>query len=263
MSHIHIPDGILPLWLWVLGYILIGIFFIIEAFYIKKSQKQAKFSLISIMAALMLLTMSIPIPFPVPYHINLSVLTGIILGPTLAFFAIFTSNLLLVFIAHGGITVIGLNTLVIGIEASLGYYAFKFLYKKTDKIFFSAFTATFFALIISTFLTIGIVYAGTHNFSTFSNSHCSSKGVHQEKLSVHNEKHLDNEQIEQQKHNKTEEKFNIKRFLSLMFIFGLIGWILESSLTGFIVSYIKRVKPDILHKFEKEKDIEKIKNENS
>lgn len=246
MSHIHIPDGILPLWLWVLGYISIGIYFIFGTFYIRKHKKQSKFPLISVMAALMLLTMSIPIPFPVPYHINLSVLTGIILGPVLAFFAIFTSNLLLAFIAHGGITVIGLNTLVISIEAVLGYFVFKFLYKKLNKIFISAFAATFLALIISTFLTVGIVYAGTHNFNTLAHSHCCTREIHQEKLGRNQEKHLDNKLIEHQEHNKAEEKFNIKKFFSMMLIFGLIGWILEASLTGFIVNYINKVKPDIL-----------------
>ena len=247
MSHIHIPDGILPLWLWVLGYILIGICFIFGAFYIKKSQKQAKFPLISIMAALMILTMSVPIPFPVPYHINLAVLAGIILGPILSFFAILTSNLLLAFTAHGGITVVGLNTLVISIEAVTGYFIFKFLVKKSAKIFFSAFTATFLALIISTFLAIGIVYAGTHNFSSLSHHHCCHNEEHQEKISIHNEKHIESELIEHHEHQDAEEKFNIKRFFALMFMFGFIGWILEASLTGFIVSYIKKVKPDILN----------------
>lgn len=247
MSHIHIPDGILPLWLWLLGYILIGIYFIFGTFYIKKYKKQSKFPLISIMAALMLLTMSVPLPFPVPYHINLAVLTGIILGPVLSFFAIFTTNILLAFTAHGGITVVGLNTVVISTEAAVGYFIYRLLLQKSNKIFFSAFTATFLALILSTFFTIGIVYAGTHNFSSLAHHHCCHKEIHQEKAFIHNEKHLDNSLIEQHEHEKVEENFNIKRFFSIMFIFGFIGWLLESSLTGFIVSYIDKVKPDILN----------------
>jgi cobalt/nickel transport system permease protein len=247
MSHLHIPDGVLPLWLWLLGYILLSIYFILGTFYIKNFKKQSKFPLISIMTALMLLTMSIPLPFPVPYHINLSVLTGIILGPILSFFAIFTTNLILAFVVHGGITAIGLNTLVISIEAAFGYLIFKFFYKKTDKIFLSAFTATVLALLVSTFLNIGIVYTGTHNFSVLAHHRHHNCGlfkhnhekevIHKENNFEHNEKH----------HNEHEEKFNIKKFFFMMFTFGLIGWILEAFLTGFIVSYIKKVKPDILN----------------
>ena len=253
MSHIHIPDGVLPLWLWVLGYILIGIYFIFAALYVTKYNKQSKLPLISVMTALMLLTMSVPIPFPVPYHINLAVLAGIILGPVLSFFAIFTSNLLLAFTSHGGITVIGLNTLVISIEAALGYLIFRFIYKKSNKIFLSTFIATFSALIISAIFTIGIVYAGTHNFSSLAHNECHQGcNTIEHKASVHHdEKHIDEETIalndKHIEHDQDEENFNIKKFLSIMLIFGFIGWLLESALTGFIVSYIKKVKADILN----------------
>jgi len=250
MSHLHIPDGILPLWLWILGFILIAIYFVFAAFYIKKHDKQSKFPLISIMAALMILTMSIPLPFPVPYHINLSVLAGIILGPALAFFAVFTTNLLLALVAHGGISIIGLNTVVISLEAALGYFIFRFLYKKSRKIFFSAFTATFLALLFSTFLNIGIVYTGTHNLNMLAHHHHGHHEQHENDNNfIEHENHppLIEAHERQEDFNGHEEKFNIKKFFSLMFIFGFIGWILESSLTGFIVSYIKKVKPDILN----------------
>ena len=251
MSHIHVPDGILPLWLWVLGYILIGIYFIFAVSYIKKHQKQDKYPLISIMTALMLLTMSIPIPFPIPYHINLAVLTGIILGPVLSFFAIFTTNLLLAFTAHGGITIIGLNTLVISTEAVLGYFIFNIFSKKINKIFLSAFIATFLALIISTILNIGIVYTGTHNFSALAHHHhvglFENRNSYQEKIDSHYKHYINNKLMKFDKHEKAEEKFNIKKFFFMMFIFGFIGWLLEALFTGFIVNYIKKVKPDILN----------------
>lgn len=224
MSHLHIPDGILPLWLWLLGYILTVVFFLIAINYVKKNNLSHKIPLISIMTALMLLSMSIPIPFPVPYHLNIAVLSGIILGPVLAFFAVFTTNLLLAFTSHGGITVIGLNTAIITAEAILGYFIFKFLYKKTGKIFLAASMAAFCALLISTFLNIGIVYAGTHNLGSLAHYQCCS-------LSEHHH----------------EGNFNIKKFFSVMLIFGSVGWIIESFVTGFIVNYINKVKPDLLN----------------
>jgi len=74
----------------------------------------------------MLVAMSLEI-LPIFYHINLSVVAGILLGPALGFLAAFIANLILAFMGHGGITVIGLNTLLLGSEAVLGHTLFYLL----------------------------------------------------------------------------------------------------------------------------------------
>jgi len=235
MSHIHIPDGILPLWLWLAGYLIIILILIFCFLRIKKNNFQKKLPLISIITALMLLVMSIPIPFPVPYHVNLSILAGILLGPFYVIFSIFGVNLLLSIVAHGGITVVGLNTIVIAAESLLGYYIFHFLNSKLKNIYKASLIATFLALFLSTSLTIGITYAGTKNFEMLDHHHCEHSDNH--KLNSHDcEKHDENH----------HEEFNIKKFFMALYAFGAIGWILEALLTAFIVNYINRVKPELL-----------------
>ncbi|MDD3014359.1 MAG: energy-coupling factor ABC transporter permease, partial [Candidatus Gastranaerophilales bacterium] len=162
------------------------------------------------------------------YHINLAVLAGIILGPVLSVLAILVVNIILAFLGHGGFTVIGLNTIVVSIEAILGYFGFKFLSSKIKKIFLSAFLATFIALFISTWSTIGVVYSGTHDLdSIIEHNHHSAE--HKEEVNPH----------------KTES-FDIKKFIMLIMAFSVVGWTAESIITAYIINYINKVRPDIL-----------------
>ena len=75
--HIHIPDGVLPIWLWVLGYALAALFLLFAVIKVGKDTRKAVWT--AAVAAMMLVAMSIPLG--VPYHINLTALAGIILGP--------------------------------------------------------------------------------------------------------------------------------------------------------------------------------------
>lgn len=205
MSHIHIPDGIIAVWLWVLGYLAVGIYFIAFSRHVKKTGSYKKVTIASVLGALMLLSMSIPIPFFLPYHLNLSALAGILAGPFYAVLAIFSVNMILALAGHGGITIVGLNTVVIGAEAAVAYLLFSLVRHKTgNKMFLSAFLATFFALVASSLFTVGIIYFGTN------------------------------------------EILDLSRFLTLIAITGGLGWTLESLITGFIVNYISRVKPDLI-----------------
>jgi len=227
MSHIHLPDGILPVWLWLAGYAIIAAYLLFFYLRSKKTAFNKNFALIGILSALMLITMSIEIIPPI-YHINLAVLTGIILGPALSVLAILVVNIILAFLGHGGFTVIGLNTVVISIEAILGYFGFKILSLKIKKVFLSAFLATFIALFISSLSTIGIVYIGTHNLDSII-EHDHHTAEHKEEVIAH----------------KTES-FDIQKFIMLIMAFSIVGWTAESVITAFIVNYIKRVRPDIL-----------------
>ena len=57
---------------------------------------------------------------PIAYHINLTVLAGILLGPWLSIISAVIVNVMLALLGHGGVTVIGLNTLVISTEMIAG-----------------------------------------------------------------------------------------------------------------------------------------------
>jgi len=227
MSHIHLPDGILPLWLWLSGYVVIIVYFFLLFLRSKKYILNKKLPLIGILAALMLVSMSIEIIPPV-YHLNLAVLSGIVLGPVFSVSAILVVNIILAFVGHGGFTVIGLNTVIVSIEAILGYWGFKLLYSKIKKIFLCVFLATFTALFISSWSAIGIVYSGTHNFNAIFESHNHTKEHHELTMT------------------ELPESFDIKKFILFILAFGSAGWMIESIITAFIVNYIHKVRPDIL-----------------
>ncbi|KAB3524940.1 energy-coupling factor ABC transporter permease [Alkaliphilus serpentinus] len=156
MSHIHVPDGIIPVIWWVGGYVLAFGVLLILLKGIKRDEITKKIPLIGIVAAIMLLGMSVPLGI-IPVHLSLAVLAGILIGPRLGFLAVFIVNLMLALLGHGGITLVGLNTLVIGSEVLLGYLLFS-LFSKKLKVFLSSIIATSISLVIS--LTLMVLLIG-------------------------------------------------------------------------------------------------------
>jgi cobalt/nickel transport system permease protein len=142
MSHIHLPDGVLPVWLWVSGYIVAILVGAILLRFIKHEELTRRLPLLGMMAAAMVLGASVEI-IPIAYHVNLTVITGILLGPYLIFLATFVVNAILALFGHGGITVIGLNTLILSIEGILGYLFFHLFWKVLKRLAPAVFLATF------------------------------------------------------------------------------------------------------------------------
>ncbi len=218
MSHIHIPDGVAQdiWWLLIIGYVItfLLLFFILRR--LDREEIGSKVPLVGIMSALMLITMSVPLGF-IPFHLNLASLCGIVVGPGLGFVAIFVVNLILAFMGHGGITVVGLNTLIIGIEVFVGSKLYG-VFKRRIKENFSSALATFIALILSTAITFSIIFIITGSSDAILHGHHGGETV---------------------------------RFLGYsgwiaIFIIMLIGIILESMITSLIVTFLSKVKPELI-----------------
>ena len=235
MSHIHFPDGVLPVWLWALGFITAILIGIILFRLTKKEELTRRLPLLGMMAAVMVLGASVEI-VPIAYHVNLTVFSGILLGPSLIFLATFIVNVILALFGHGGITVIGLNTLTLSIEGILGYYFFRLIWKVLKRLTPAIFLATFIALLFSTFAMIGVVSLGTSHYEEL--IHQEGKGIFEFHLSKEKEEHHPGE--------AAEEKVNLRRFMAIVLPLGLIGWILEGVITALIARYIQRLRPDLL-----------------
>ncbi len=236
MSHIHFPDGVLPVWLWALGFIVA---IVIGAVLFRLTKKEAltkRFPLLGMMAAVMVLGASVEI-VPIAYHVNLTVISGILLGPSLIFLATFVVNTILALFGHGGITVIGLNTLTLSIEGVLGYFLFHLFWKVLKRLTPATFLATFIALLFSTFAMIGVVSLGTSHYEEL---------IHQEGKGIF-EFHLSKEKEEHHPGDAAEEKVSLRRFIAIVLPLGFIGWILEGVITSLICRYIFRLRPDLLH----------------
>ena len=236
MSHIHFPDGVLPIWLWASGFVVAILVGGILLRLTKKEELTRRLPLLGMMAAVMVLGASVEI-VPIAYHVNLTVFSGVLLGPSLIFLATFVVNVILALFGHGGITVIGLNTLTLSIEGILGYYFFRLIWKVLKRLTPAIFLATFIALLFSTFAMIGVVSLGTSHYEEL---------IHQEGKGIF-EFHLSKEKEEHHPGVAVEEKVNLRRFVAIVLPLGFIGWILEGVITALIARYIYRLRPDLLH----------------
>jgi len=237
MSHIHLPDGVLPIWLWVSGLVVVILIWAILLRFMKKEDLTRRLPLLGMMAAVMVLGASVEI-VPVAYHVNLTVISGILLGPSLIFLATFVVNTILALFGHGGITVIGLNTLILSIEGVLGYFLFRFFWKVFRKFSPAVFLATLMALLCSTSAMIGVVSLGTSHYEEL---------VHQEKGGGIIGFEFGKEKQEHHPGQPAEEKVNLGRFIAIILPLGFIGWVLEGVITMLIARYIRRLRPDLLH----------------
>jgi cobalt/nickel transport system permease protein len=235
MTHIHIPDGILPVWLWVSGFLLMSVFLALSLFRLRTTDMKKKVPLLGAIAAVMLVAMSLEI-LPIAYHLNLSVAAGILLGPSLGFMAAFIVNLMLALIGHGGITVVGLNTLLLGTEALMGHTLF-YLFRKGLPVFWSAALSTAISLFLASLLLIGIVGVTRVDAELFAHHHEHEGGVTEQTHEHHHE----------------PEGSALRTFAVIVLSLGSIGWIIEGAITGAVIQFISRVKPDLLaHRLHKE-----------
>lgn len=219
MTHMHIPDGVLPVWLWVLGFFIMSLIMAFSLYRLRSMDMKMKIPLLGTLSAAMLVAMSLEI-VPLAYHINLTVVTGILLGPALGFVAAFITNIMLALIGHGGITVIGLNTLLLGAEAVLGHTFFSLLGNRLP-LFWRAAVATVITLLCTTGLLIGIVVVSNANPAAFMEAHEHEAVGHEGPISA-------------------------GRFAAMALGLGALGWIIEAAITGSVVRFIAKVKPDLL-----------------
>ena len=254
MSHIHIPDGVLPVWLIVLGWVVTLALLLVSARILGRPEQQRKLPLIGVIAAVMLVGMTLELA-PIGYHINLTVLGGILLGPAAGFIAAFVVDLILGLLGHGGITVVGLNTLVIGAEVVLGFYVFRLLWRALGRRVSPgpiAAGTTFVTLLASTSLMIGIVglsrvdplqqapEATVVEAGTLSFQNPLGRGVLAWELfgGAHETEEA-----------QPDESLDLGTFATIVLALGLVGWVIEAALTGAIATGARRLRPDLLGLF--------------
>jgi len=119
LSHLHIPDGVLPPVLWIAGLVLM----VVVLFFATRADAHAgprAVALRSALGAIMLVVMAIPVPITAfDYCMTLAGPVGVLLGAAGALQVSFVVTLILALMGQGGFTVIGLNTLVLGAGAAI------------------------------------------------------------------------------------------------------------------------------------------------
>jgi cobalt/nickel transport system permease protein len=119
VSHLHIPDGVLPPLVWIAGALLAALA-LLWSVRSSRGKGPREIAFQSALGGIMLAVMAIPVPITAfDYCMTLAGPVGVLLGAAGAFQACFVVTLILALMGQGGFTVIGLNTLVLGAGAAL------------------------------------------------------------------------------------------------------------------------------------------------
>jgi ABC-type Co2+ transport system permease subunit len=123
MSHLHIPDGVLPPWLWVGGLVLA----LACLWRSTRGVSPRRVAYQGALGGLILAAMAVPLGVlgVLEYHLTLTGPLGVLLGASGAFQVGFTVNAILACMGHGGLTVVGLNALVTGAGAAVAAVAYR------------------------------------------------------------------------------------------------------------------------------------------
>ena len=254
MSHIHIPDGVLPWWLWLSGWVAAAVLLTIAANRATRSGARRAVPLIGAVSALVLVSMSSEI-VPIAYHVNLTVIAGVLLGPWLGMIAAFIVVLVLALLGHGGVTVVGLNMLVISTEIALGWALVRGGTRLVGirRIRPIAGIATVLTLALTTTMLVGVVaIAGTPATSRETGAldaenlefrNPFSDGVFSLGL-LGGHEHEESEEDGADEH--AGETLAVSRFATVVYTLGPIGWLLEALVTAAVLGYVSRVRPSLL-----------------
>ena len=259
MTHIHIPDGVLPTWLWVTGWVAALLLLWLSAKASSDIEARRRVPLLAVIASVMLVTMSSEI-VPLAYHLNLTVVAGVLLGPALSPIAAFVVVLILALLGHGGITVVGLNTILIAAEMLRGAALFRAFVRVLGRprVRTAAFASTVLTLAVTTALLVAVVgVAGTVGATsretgaldpgtlTFANPF--SEGVFQSGLFGEAGGEAPAPAPAPPPAPAAEgAEFSVARFAAVVFVLGPIGWVLEAFIASLVLGYVARVRPSLL-----------------
>lgn len=256
MSHIHVPDGVLPLWLIAAGWLLALAGLAVSIRTAPTEDLRRRIPLVGAVAALMLVSMSSEI-LPLAYHINLTVVAGILLGPSLSVVTALVVVSLLALVGHGGVTVIGLNTVVIGTEMVVGAALFGLALRTMgrSRSALAAGLATVVTLMLTTTMIVGIVALGgpaaaTRESGAFDPQELRfenpfAEGVFGSDL-LGPDEHAEGTEGVEERDDEGGEPLAIGRFAAVIYTLGSIGWVLEAFVTAAIIGFIARVRPGLI-----------------
>jgi len=211
MAHIHLEDGAFTLF-WVAVWTLVAVGPILLALYRVGGKKipTTKLAIASMCVAVGFAVFQVEIPVFGGLHLNLTPLFGILVGPALGSLSVLMINIFAAGIGHGGWGMIGANTLVNIVEVILGYYIYLVLRSKLRRSrFASGFGAASGALAVSSFLIVVMVAMSEIQDSTQTRAQL-----------------IDN--------------------LTIIAIVNVIAGLVEGVVTGYIVNFLGKVRPDLL-----------------
>ncbi len=211
MAHIHLQDGAFSIqWVitwWVIAIIILGLCL----YWLKKIKKidNRTTTLAAMLTAASFAIFQVNIPLFGGVHMNLTPLIGILAGPAVGGIVVLIVNILSAAIGHGGWGLIGANIIVNMAEVTVAYSIYRALGKINLDTFSKAGIGTITGLLFGNIAMILIILIS------------GIQGVHQDVQTT-------------------------LYGLSLLAAVNMGVAIIEAVITGYMVSYIMRVRPDML-----------------
>ena len=231
----HISDGVLPMWLLAAGWMLTALLLAVSVSQGKKENTDlnAKVPQAAVITAALFVACMCRIPMPpTSLHLMLAGLAGILLGP-LAFVCIFISLLLqAILLQFGGITVLGVNSLLMGVPALAGWLIFKALSKTKLPFAISGAFTSVIAVTITTILLGIIFYVSGVDFGSLNTMLERVAGI--PILSTIAE--------------MLTKWPGILTFF-MIFLMNVPLMIAEGIISAFIIPFIEKIKPEMLEKY--------------
>ena len=203
----------LPVALWLPGLIAALVLLLVSARSLRRASPQ-RVAYQGALGALVLAAMAVQVPLgPLEYHLSLVGPIGVLLGPASSFQVMFVASAVLAFIGHGGLTVIGLNALVLGAGSALARPAFEVLRRRFSPV--AAFTGAAAiaqaccGLLWMSFMTVGL---RAHVWSD--------------------------------RQEGGSERFGVLAAVAIPL--WLVGVVAESAVASGIARFLSRVRPDLL-----------------
>lgn len=247
MSHLHIPDGLLaPFWL-IAGFVISFAWIGLALYKLSGADMKKHIPKLGMISAIALVAMSIPLG-PLPAHLNLTVLIGILLGPWWGILSVFIINLLLGFIGHGGMSVVGLNTLIIGSEVLIGYLVFSYVRDRISLVKAVAVTVTL-TIVLSNSLMVGILaisHTDPGQLVEFMGEDTHGHEVSEEDSYGASEEESHEALTGVKGDSASITEFHWEDFLLIVIPVALLGIVLEGLAISGILKFLQKVRPDYL-----------------
>ncbi len=256
MTHIHVPDGVLPVWLWGSGWVVAVALLLIADRASRRVTARRRLPLVGVVSALVIVAMSSEV-VPIAYHMNLTVLAGALLGPSLSIVSAFVVQVVLAALGHGGVTIVGLNTLMTASEMLLGWALLQggLRLLGTKRAAPVAAAATVATLAVTTTMLVGLIAAsgtlgateretGALDPENLTFASPFSEGALRIGLFSGGEHEHEGEHAAGEAEHAAA--LGLARFATVVYTLGSIGWVLEALVTAAIVGYLARVRPSLL-----------------
>ena len=224
MTHIMVPDGVLAPWLWISGWMVAVAGLAAALWATRESDRVRLVPLAAVLAGVMTLVMSLQIA-PLAYEPHLTALAGIVLGPGYGFLAVFVFNVLRLLLGDGAVTLVGLNTVLLGTEAVVAWAAYRGLARAmgagtAGRAGLAAGLATVVGLAVATALFLAAVALGASSLAEIAEEGLAARL------------------------GTSDPAFGA--FALAVLGLGVIGWVIEAVVVGAIVAFLRAVRPALV-----------------